>query len=102
MRKGRPEIQKQKEIKKNIVTLFTLGYSPSYIIDKTKYDKKTVYKYIHEAIDGISNDKDALEKTKLAIHQTVLSFDKLIEMNLDLLAQTDKAIKTENSKSKVN
>ncbi len=99
MEKRRPTKKEQKEIKNKIINLYSLGYSPSYIIEKTGYDKKTVYKYINEVIDNISQDKDALKNTKLAINQAILSFDKLIEMNLNLITQADKEIKNENAKT---
>ena len=80
MKRGRPTLHKQNEIKKILQSFYQKGISPSVTSKATNLNNKTVSKYFSKWNKNIleSEDKDFLRRSKIAKERTLQSLDNEI------------------------
>jgi len=80
MKKGKPTKQQSRKIRDKLWSFYKRGCSASFIIQKTGFDKKTVYKYYNEWDKQILGDdeKNFQDKIRLEKERVDVVYDYLL------------------------
>lgn len=90
-KRGRPTAPESVDIAKTIEDLFLQGASPGFIIQKTGFDKNTVYRKYNELLSIVKeqNEKDFRENYEQKKIQFVVSIEDLIWKTCKILNYTE-------------
>ena len=90
---GRPTKLQQEKIRKTIIELYTSGLSPTLIIQKTRYNKDTVYQHIKKFQKERKSDPLYNQNLSHIVDRAILAFDHRLEKSLQFESEIEKLIK---------
>ncbi len=100
MRKGRPTKKQSAQIKNVLWPYYIRGYSVSFTIQETGYDKKTIYKYFAEWGKQIrdNDEKNFQDKIRKEKERVDIAYDNLLFELDDPLNEIKKEMKSYKNK----
>jgi len=80
MKRGRPTKKQSKHIRNELWSFYVRGYSTSFTIQKTGYDKKTIYKYFDEWDKQLldEDERNFQNKIRKEKERVDIAFDNLL------------------------
>ena len=89
---GRPTKLQQEKIRKTIIELYTSGLSPTLIIQKTRYNKDTVYQHLKKFLKEKNSEPISSKNLSQIVDHATLAFDHRLEKSLQFELEIEKMI----------
>jgi len=90
---GRPTKLQQEKIRNTIIESYISGLSPTQIIQKTRFNKDTVYQHLKKFQKERKSDPFYNKTLSYIVDRAILAFDHRLEKTLQFESEIEKIIK---------
>jgi len=90
---GRPTKLQQEKIRNTIIELYISGLAPTQIIQKTRFNKDTVYQHLKKFQKERKSDPFYNKNLSYIVDRAILAFDHRLEKTLQFESDIEKLIK---------
>ena len=99
--RGRPTLQTQETVRKDIQDYYIKGYTPQHVIFKTGYAKTTVYSYYNEFLEETRESSNFMDRQAAAVDRYELALDRIQETLEEQISRCKAALKPGRFDTKV-
>jgi len=90
---GRPTKLQQEKIRNTVIESYISGLSATQIIQKTRFNKDTVYQHIKKFQKERKSDPFYNKTLSYIVDRAILAFDHRLEKNLQFESEIEKLVK---------